>query len=62
MRFPAFAWKLGCAAAMGSMIYGCSPEPGSKAWCEQMRDKPRGEWTANDAAQFAKSCVFRNDS
>ncbi|MEK9751780.1 MAG: DUF3012 domain-containing protein [Rhodospirillaceae bacterium] len=35
-----------------------SPEVGSKEWCEQMRKKPKGEWSANDAAAFAKSCVL----
>jgi hypothetical protein len=39
-------------------LAACSPEVGSKEWCEQMRKKPKGEWSANDAAAFAKSCVL----
>jgi len=38
---------------------GCSPEVGSKAWCKQMQEKPKGEWTANEAADYARYCVFR---
>ncbi|WP_369798631.1 DUF3012 domain-containing protein [Desulfuromonas sp. TF] len=38
---------------------GCSPEVGSEAWCEDMRDKPRKEWSASDAADYAKHCLFR---
>ena len=42
-------------------LYGCEPEVGSKAWCEAMDKKPKGDWTANEAAEYAKSCVFRSD-
>ena len=37
---------------------GCSPEIGSKEWCDAMKEKPKGNWTADEAAAFAKSCVF----
>lgn len=40
---------------------GCSPEVGSKAWCEAMDEKPKGDWTANEATEYAKSCIFRSD-
>ncbi len=42
-----------------SMLAACSPEVGSDAWCEDMAEKPKGDWTANEAAEFAKSCVFK---
>lgn len=38
---------------------GCSPEVGSTAWCEAMDDKPKGDWTANEASEYAKNCIFR---
>lgn len=37
----------------------CSPEVGSTAWCEQMDEKPKGDWTMNQVADFAKHCVLR---
>lgn len=37
----------------------CSPEVGSEAWCEDMVEKPKRDWTVNEAAEFAKSCVFK---
>lgn len=40
----------------------CSPEVGSDRWCANMRDKPKGDWTASEAADYAKSCVFKSDS
>ncbi|MFQ5344342.1 MAG: DUF3012 domain-containing protein [Mariprofundus sp.] len=39
---------------------GCAPEPGSKAWCDSMKQKPKGEWTADDAGIYAKYCILGN--
>ena len=48
-------------AVTGSLVFigGCSPEVGSEAWCEDLKEKPKGEWTANEAGDFAKHCVFK---
>ncbi len=43
-----------------SVLVACAPEIGSDAWCEDMAEKSKGDWTANEAAEFAKSCVFKN--
>ncbi len=42
-----------------SSIVGCSPEVGSEAWCKALKEKPKAEWSANDAKDFAKHCVFK---
>jgi hypothetical protein len=39
-------------------ITACSPEVGSTDWCADMKEKPKGDWTANEAADFAKSCLL----
>jgi len=39
-------------------LTACAPEVGSERWCANMRDKPRGDWTANEALEFARSCVL----
>ena len=44
-----------------ALIVGCAPEVGSEAWCQDMEEKPKGDWTANEAAEYAKSCIFRSD-
>ncbi|MBC8269464.1 MAG: DUF3012 domain-containing protein [Rhodospirillaceae bacterium] len=36
----------------------CSPEVGSKEWCDDLKEKPKGDWSSNEAADFAKNCVF----
>ena len=40
-------------------VAGCAPEVGSERWCNAMKEKPKGEWTANEATDFAKHCIFK---
>jgi hypothetical protein len=42
-----------------AMLSACAPEVGSKAWCEKMQQKTKGDWTANEATDYAKSCLFK---
>ncbi len=37
----------------------CAPEVGSEAWCEALAEKPKGDWSINEATEFASSCVFK---
>ena len=37
----------------------CAPEVGSDKWCAMMKEKPSGDWTANEAADFTKHCIFQ---
>jgi len=41
------------------MLSACSPEIGSDAWCVNMKEKPTADWTASEAAVFAKQCIFK---
>ncbi len=47
-----------CAAGLGLTLTACSPDVGSEDWCDDMKEKPKGDWTANEAADFAKHCVL----
>ena len=47
-----------CAALIAATLMACSPDVGGKEWCEDMKQKDKGQWTANEAAAFAKNCVF----
>ncbi len=40
------------------LLSACAPEVGSEKWCTQMKDKEKGDWTANEVADFAKHCIF----
>ena len=43
---------------IGLFLTACSPEVGSEDWCADMKEKPKGDWSANEAADFAKHCVL----
>ena len=51
-----FMIAIGVMAVTG--LSACSPEVGSKEWCEDMKAKDKGTWTANEAKDFAKHCIF----
>ncbi|MEA3406249.1 MAG: DUF3012 domain-containing protein [Pseudomonadota bacterium] len=40
-------------------LVGCSAEVGSDQWCAELKEKPKGEWTANEATDFAKHCLLK---
>ena len=41
------------------MLSGCSAEVGSPEWCADMDAKAKGEWTANEASDYAKNCILK---
>lgn len=43
--------------AAGALLAGCAPV-GSARWCANMKAKPKGDWTATEAIDFAKHCVL----
>lgn len=45
-------------AVLLSFLVACAPV-GSEAWCKKMADKPKGDWTANEASEYAKNCIFK---
>lgn len=57
-----FTMKL-CGLTLGLLfaisITGCAPEVGSDKWCTNMKAKPTGDWTANEAADYAKNCILK---
>ncbi|WP_428774659.1 DUF3012 domain-containing protein [Vibrio sp.] len=49
--------KLTLLFLMISALAACT-EVGSEEWCQDMKDKPKGDWTANEASDFTKHCIF----
>lgn len=41
-----------------ALLAACAPEVGSDAWCKDLESKPKGEWTANEAGDYTKHCLF----
>ncbi|HVS22825.1 MAG TPA: DUF3012 domain-containing protein [Gammaproteobacteria bacterium] len=44
------------------LLASCAPKVGTPRWCEAMKQKARGDWTANEALDFARYCVITNNS
>ncbi|WP_252895641.1 DUF3012 domain-containing protein [Photobacterium phosphoreum] len=38
----------------------CSPTVGSEKWCQQLKEKAKGEWSANEAVEFTRNCIIRS--
>ncbi len=54
--------KLVYLAASITLLLGlsaCAPEVGSDKWCANMKEKPKGDWSTNDATNYAKHCIFK---
>ena len=39
-------------------LTACAPEVGSEKWCDKMKDKPKKDWTAQEAGDYTKHGVF----
>ena len=44
--------------AMAIVFTACTPEVGSDEWCVYMKEKPKGDWTANEAGAYAENCLL----
>jgi hypothetical protein len=53
--------NLAVAMGLAGLLTACSPEVGSRAWCEDMEATPKGDWTANEAADYARHCLLRQE-
>ena len=40
------------------LLTGCTPKIGSEQWCADLKEKPKGDWTATEAKDFTKHCIF----
>jgi hypothetical protein len=52
--------KLFLALLLSTACISCA-KVGSDEWCADMDDKPKGDWTANEAGDYAKYCVIGLD-
>ena len=49
-----FLWLMTLAIVFSA----CTPEVGSDEWCVHMKEKPKGDWTANEAGAYAENCLL----
>lgn len=41
------------------LLTACAPEVGSKEWCDNLKNKDKGDWTMQEASDYAKHCIFK---
>ena len=58
-RFSRVVLTVAAVTLCLGLASACSPKVGSKEWCDALKNKPKGDWTANEAAEFAKSCILK---
>lgn len=51
--------RLALLCAILLTLGACAPEIGSERWCKNMKEKPKGDWSANEAVDFAKHCLVK---
>ncbi len=56
-KYPIAIWL--SLPLLAALLSACAPEVGSEAWCTQMNDKPKGDWSMNETRDYARHCVFR---
>lgn len=49
------------AVVLSLLLSACGPKVGSPEWCEMMDEKPKGEWTANEAGDYTANCIIREE-
>ena len=59
MNTPARFVMLVLSALLALSLGACAPEVGSEKWCANLKAKPKGDWSTNDAKDFAKHCIFK---
>ena len=58
MRIKLSIRVLLCGLSALLMLAACAPKMGSDAWCEDMDDKAKGDWTTNEATAYTKHCIL----
>lgn len=59
MNFSTLSSRIALAMCIALSLSACAPEIGSERWCNNLKEKPKGDWSMNEAGNFAKHCVFK---
>jgi len=59
MNNPSRLAILTLTSLLSLTLTGCAPEVGSEKWCSNLEEKPKGDWSLNEATDYAANCVLR---
>ena len=46
----------------GFLLLTSCAKVGSPAWCKNMEEKPKGDWTVNEAGDYTRYCLVGIDA
>lgn len=52
---------LALVTLLSQSLMACAPEIGSDRWCAKLKEKPKGDWSMNEVADYAKHCLIKLD-
>jgi hypothetical protein len=58
MPVPNLVRKLLYGLAVIGLLGACAPKIGSDAWCQDMEEKPKGDWSTNEATAYTRHCIL----
>jgi hypothetical protein len=50
--------RAGARALLAAAAAGCASEVGGSRWCEKLAQRPKTDWSLNEAADYAKHCLL----
>jgi hypothetical protein len=59
MRIPKQAVAVLLSGMLLLALTACAPEIGSEKWCANLKAKPKGDWSTNEAVDYAKHCILK---
>lgn len=58
MNIQRYCFRILGLLTLTILLSACTPEVGSDAWCVHMKEKPKGDWTANEAGAYTEHCLL----
>ncbi|MDH5668844.1 MAG: DUF3012 domain-containing protein [Nitrospira sp.] len=59
MSISTVSCRIALIACIAFSLSACAPEVGSERWCKNLKEKPKGDWSMNEAGNFTKHCIFK---
>ena len=59
MNISSLSCQMVLVACVSLFLSACAPEIGSERWCNNLKEKPKGDWSMNEATNFTKHCILK---
>ena len=59
MNMSVWSCRITVVAIIALALSACAPEIGSERWCNNLKEKPKSDWSMNEATNYTKHCLFK---